>query len=246
MNNRIIKATLVLAILTALLTGWIILGGPFNTYYLIWNLILAWAPMVFSLIFIYNASKPASGLRMISKLISGLLWLFFFPNAVYIITDYIHLSNDSFYYSNPAYTPYSGLPQILYSFERLPWNNLLSITFAVFIGCALSVFSLYFLQAHIERRSSRLAGWGFAIFVHILSGYAIYLGRFIRFNSWDVIFNPIGLIRYLLSSINKTSFVFSLQFFILSFFIYVIFYLFIYVGGEDHRFTNSYREQKIL
>lgn len=233
MNRNIKKAVIVLGIFTVLVMTWIIIGGPFNTYYLIWNLILAWAPMFFSLIFISNTSKPNTGINRIKRIIIGLLWLFFFPNAVYIITDYIHLSNDSFYYPNPSYTPYSGLPKTLYNFDRLPWNNFFSIAFAVFIGCALSGLSLYLLHQYLEGKWGKGVGWGFVGFSHLLSGYAIYLGRFIRFNSWDVILNPFQLIQFFFNNITGTAIVFSFHFFVLSFFIYLIFYLFIFVGKGD-------------
>jgi len=214
---------------------WIILGGPLNTYYLIWNLALAWAPMIFALMFKSNISKEASRNKNIISVFSSLSWLFFFPNAIYLITDYIHLSNDMFYYPNPNYTPYSVEKRILYNFDLFPWNNFFSITFGVFLGCALSVLSLYVFHRYIEKKKGKRVGWAFVTAVHLLSGYAIYLGRFIRFNSWDVIFNPLSLIRFLLFNIDKVAITFTLYFFFLSLFIYSIFYLFIYVAKEDEK-----------
>jgi len=234
-DRRINKATVILACFTIVLMIWVIVGGPFNTYYLIWNLTLAWAPMIFALIFRRNIRKEICWSRSIISMSSGFLWLFFFPNAVYIITDYIHLSNDMFYYPNPHYTPYSAEKRILYNFDLLPWNNLISITFAVFLGCALSVLSLYIFHRYFEQKRGRSAGWIFVSIVHLLSGYAIYLGRFIRFNSWDVIFNPLSLVKFLLLNIDKTAITFTLYFFVLSLFIYCIFYLFIYIAKEDEK-----------
>ena len=71
--------------------------------------------------------------------------------------------------------------------------------------------------------------------VHLLSGYAIYLGRFIRFNSWDVVFRPLHLLRFVVGSFDKQALSFSLQFFLLSFFIYLIFYLFADLGKSEGR-----------
>jgi len=234
-DRRINNVTIILACFSIALMLWIILGGPFNTYYLIWNLILAWAPMIFALIFKRNIGKEPSLNRNMITLFSSFLWLFFFPNAVYIITDYIHLSNDMFYYPNPNYTPYSAEKRILYNFNLLPWNNLFSITFGVFLGCALSVLSLYIFHRYIEEKKGKRVSWIFVSIVHLLSGYAIYLGRFIRFNSWDVIFNPLTLIKFLFFNIDKTAITFTLYFFVLSLFIYCIFYLFVYIGKSDEK-----------
>ncbi|SNS05308.1 Protein of unknown function [Anaerovirgula multivorans] len=86
---------------------------------------------------------------------------------------------------------------------------------------------------YIEKKKGKRVGWMFVTAVHLLSGYAIYLGRFIRFNSWDVIFNPLELIKFLLFSIDKLAITFTLYFFLLSLFIYGTFYLFIYLGKVE-------------
>ena len=239
MNRRINIATIILACFSLLLMIWLTFGGPFNTYYLVWNLILAWAPMIFALIFKRNLRKKSCWNRNITAVSSSFLWLLFFPNSVYLITDYIHLSNDMFYYSNPNYTPYSTEKSILYNFDLLPWNNLFSITFGVFLGCALSVLSLYIFHKYIEKKKGKGIGWIFVAVIHLLSGYAIYLGRFIRFNSWDAIFNPLSLIRFLVSNINKVAITFTLYFFVLSLFIYCIFYLFIYIAKADEKYWTN-------
>jgi uncharacterized membrane protein len=199
---------------------------------------LAWAPMIFALLFKRNIKKEYNGRSIILNLVPSFLWLFFFPNSVYLITDFIHLSNDVFYYPNPSYTPYSGEERVLYIFDLLPWNNFFSITFGVFLGCALSVLSLYIFHEYIKKKRGKKIGWIFVIIVHLLSGYAIYLGRFIRFNSWDVIFNPLELIRFILLNIDKVAVTFTLYFFLMSLFIYCIFYLFIYLAnGEDNKYN---------
>ena len=233
MDKGIGNVTRRLACLSMILVIWIIVGGPFNTYYLIWNLILAWIPMIFALVFKKNIGKEPSRGRNIIVLFSSLMWLFFFPNAVYMITDYIHLSNDIFYYSNSDYTSYLGKRKNIYNLDSLPWNNFFSISFAVFLGCALSVLSLYIFHSYIEKKGGKRIGRIFVIVVHLLSGYAIYLGRFIRFNSWDVIFNPLSLLKFLFLNINGVAITFTLYFFLLGLFIYGIFYLFIYIGKTD-------------
>jgi len=91
---------------------------------------------------------------------------------------------------------------------------------------------------YIEKKKGKMVGWIFVTAVHLLSGYAIYLGRFIRFNSWDVILNPLSLIKFLLFNIDKVAITFTIYFFLLSLFIYSIFYLFIYVGKANEKPTS--------
>ncbi len=59
----------------------------------------------------------------------------------------------------------------------------------------LGFVSLYLMQSVVERMLGRPASWLFIAAVAALSGFGIYLGRFMRFNSWDILFRPIQLYR---------------------------------------------------
>ena len=235
MEKKLKQVVGILMLMTVIFSGWMFFGGPFDTYYLLWNLLLAWIPLGIALVLIKERKKQPSGLRALGKGFLAALWLFFFPNAVYVITDFIHLSQDVFYYPNPSYEPYSGAERILYSMEKLPWNNFFSISYAVFLGCALSALSLYLLHGEVRRAKGSTRAWGMVVAVHLLSGYAIYLGRFIRFNSWDAVLRPVHLLRFVVGSFDKQALSFSLQFFLLSLFIYLIFYLFADFGRSEEK-----------
>jgi uncharacterized membrane protein len=58
----------------------------------------------------------------------------------------------------------------------------------------LGFLSLFFMQRLVARRYGWPAGWLFVSVVAALSGFGIYAGRFLRWNSWDVVFNPLDLI----------------------------------------------------
>ena len=77
-------------------------------------------------------------------------------------------------------------------------------------------------------------------FNHLLSGYAMYLGRFIRFNSWDVLLNPGTLLKFLLDNLHGEAFRFTISFGMLSFLVYLLFGLFLYLGPED-----PFKDQRI-
>lgn len=240
MSIKLKQVVLVLGVLTGLFSGWMLLSGPFDTYYLLWNLFLAWIPMILSLLFLKASETRTGGPgRLLLQTVLGGLWLFFFPNAVYVVTDFIHLSQEVFYYPNPQYMPYSGESRMLYRMEALPWNNFFSISAAVFLGCALSALSLSLLHQAAAKKG-KLLGWTFVALVHLLSGYAMYLGRFIRFNSWDVLLNPGTLLKFLLDNLHGEAFRFTISFGMLSFLVYLLFGLFLYLGPED-----PFKDQRI-
>jgi uncharacterized membrane protein len=135
--------------------------------FLIWNLLLAWLPMIFALL-------ACEKYRSVSGRSWGFVgwagaWLLFFPNSPYIFTDLIHLT--SRFYMNF-------------------WVDLSLILLCALTGLVLGFVSLFLMQTVVTRMLGRAASWCFIGAVAALSGFGIYLGRFLRFNSWDVIFKP--------------------------------------------------------
>jgi len=141
--------------------------GRLSYSFLVWNLFLAWLPMVFALLACERYHKTSG--RDWRFLGLGGAWLLFFPNAPYIFTDLIHLTR-SFY-------PYF-------------WVDLSLILLCALTGLVLGFVSLYLMQSVVERMLGRAVSWLFIAAVAALTGFGIYLGRFMRFNSWDVVFKP--------------------------------------------------------
>ncbi len=100
-------------------------------------------------------------------------WLVFLPNAPYLVTDLLHLR------------PRVGVP--------LWFDSALLFVFA-WTGCLLGFLSLTAVHARFEAWLGRAAGWLFVGMVSLLSGFGIYLGRFPRWNSWDVVTRPEQLV----------------------------------------------------
>jgi uncharacterized membrane protein len=227
-----------LRILALLYSAWIIFFTTRTQYYLIWNLFLAWIPLELSLI-LNKLLLKNKGQRKLTILIIvlGLLWLLFYPNAPYMVTDLIHLSTNKYYIANPKYTPYSGLPRILFSDDYKIWLNLINITIGVCIGWIFGFVSLYLNQSTIAKKSSLLFSWIFVIVINILSGFAIYLGRFIRWNSWDVITNPKNIISILTNDINAKSIYYTLIFGAFYLILYTLSFILIHLReSNDHAF----------
>ena len=142
--------------------------------FLTWNLFLAWIPFVLSL---GVAALHGRGGPRLLLWVLGAGWLLFLPNAPYILTDFIHLGR------------VRGAP--------LWFDAALIGTFAA-AGLALGLSSLLVVHRVVEARAGRVVGWAVAVSSLMLSAIGIYLGRFPRFNSWDVITDPHGLVPVVL------------------------------------------------
>jgi uncharacterized membrane protein len=151
-----------MAIARALYSG----GGAY--VFLGWNLVLAWVPLGLSLAL--TRRPPAA--RLARWLLAG-LWLVFFPNAPYIVTDLMHLR------------PRSPVP--------LWFDAVMVFNFAL-TGLCLAFMSLFLVHRVVERRRGPVVGWLFVAAVSCLTGFGVYLGRFQRWNSWDLVTRPGALL----------------------------------------------------
>lgn len=138
---------------------------------LIWNLFLAWLPLIFSIwaYSLYSARPKRSWVLILP----GFLWLIFFPNAPYIITDFLHLKERP------------GIPI---------WFDILMLAAFAWTGVFLAISSLRTMHLLVEKRLGWFLSWVFAGCALTLAGIGIYLGRFSRWNSWDVFFSPKDII----------------------------------------------------
>jgi uncharacterized membrane protein len=168
----VLALTVASAASVALVFGRIISTHNLRYCFLVWNLFLAWLPLVFALL-AAEKFKTASARNWHFLSLAG-AWLLFFPNAPYIFTDLTHLT-----------TRYYG------HF----WVDLTLILLCALTGLVLGFVSLYLMQSVVERMLGRPASWLFIAAVAALSGFGIYVGRFMRFNSWDVLCRPVQLYR---------------------------------------------------
>lgn len=164
----------------ALVFARIVWTGQTRYGFLVWNLFLAWLPLIFALLACeryrngtrVNHAAPTPGrLRDRDWRFVGLTaaWLLFFPNAPYIFTDVIHLTNRYFAHF---------------------WVDLMLILLCALTGLVLGFVSLYLMQSVVARMFGRLVSWLFIGGVAGLSSFGVYLGRFVRVNSWDLVARP--------------------------------------------------------
>lgn len=135
--------------------------------YLIWNLCLAWVPLIFALLTCEQV-RTGNGRNWRLFGFAG-AWLVFFPNAPYIFTDLVHISAAT---------------------SRHYWADLAMILACALTGLLLWFVSLYLMQGLVARRFGGRVGWGFVTLMAGLTSFGIFLGRFHRFNSWDVVTKP--------------------------------------------------------
>ena len=181
--------------------------------FLIWNLFLAWIPFLVSLVMYYINRKQDGTKKRMNLLVMGFIWLIFYPNAPYIVTDIIHLGIYDYY----AVQDYS----LSFNSNLIIWFDFILVVFFVFVGYILGHISLYIVHKMVMERYKKATGWIFVFIVSNLSGFAIYLGRFLRLNSWEVVTNPLILVKKILENINVSSLTFTIVFGSLIFFIYI-------------------------
>lgn len=130
---------------------------------------LAWIPLGLSVVLhALDGVRPRASARVASVLCLA-AWLAFFPNAPYLMTDLLHLKVQG---------------------NLLVWLDLIALQAFAWTGLALGFVSLDLVQRVVARRVGRVASWLFAAAVMGLSAFGIYLGRFRRWNTWDVARSP--------------------------------------------------------
>jgi len=156
----------------ALVSARIMSTGNLHYAFLIWNLFLAWLPLMFALLASeHYRNGSGRGWRFLT---AAACWLLFFPNAPYIFTDIIHLRRGYFAHF---------------------WVDLVLILSCALTGLVLGFLSLFLMQSMVTRTFGRIASWLFIAVVAGLSGIGIYVGRFLRLNSWDIVFKPLVFSR---------------------------------------------------
>ncbi|TVY04418.1 DUF1361 domain-containing protein [Cohnella terricola] len=191
--------------------------------FLLWNLFLAWLPLVVSmaslaLVRVTKGANLAIGLGFL-----GIAWLLLYPNAPYLTTDFIHLIFNRVYDGADK----DGL---------LLWYDLVLFFLFSWCGLLLGYLSMRHFHFIVVRFVGVMTGWFFILVVSFLGGFGVYLGRVVRLNSWDVLFNPFRLIEGVLQGINARAAVFTLLFGTLILIVYVTLFL---LGGNLSRVQST-------
>ncbi len=177
--------------------------------FLAWNMVLSTLVLIFG--YLMN-SKKVLGLQKGWYIVISLLWLLMFPNALYFITDFIHLSRYD-YYIEVGYLSY------FYTEDIAIYLMLALIFIGVMISLGYGYFSLRLMKRSFEEKFKVNTKEVLVLSVLFLSSIGIGIGRFLRFNSWDI-FRPLQLIQSVLSNLSWFLVGFVLIFFALQTFVY--------------------------
>ena len=169
-NPRLLVVAALLSWSVSLVLYRMLWGTTWNGAGLLWNLLLAAIPLLWSSAFVRAVARK----HWFWAVISFTLWLLFLPNAPYLLSDLIHLR---------AVPP---VPE---------WYVLAMLLSCAATGTLLGYISLLEVQGAIERRFGSVAGWLLAFSSLLLCGFGIYLGRFLRWNSWDALTRPLQFAR---------------------------------------------------
>lgn len=138
--------------------------------FLNWNLFLAFIPWLASTVMMI--SPKLYGRKMVVLPVLG-AWLLFFPNSPYILTDLFHLRHKS---SVPI------------------WFDLTLVLSFAWTGLIYGFVSLLDIEKMLRKNYGKnLTAISITLLLFIGS-FGIYLGRYLRWNSWDIIQNPMGLL----------------------------------------------------
>ncbi|WP_339626828.1 DUF1361 domain-containing protein [uncultured Winogradskyella sp.] len=153
------------------------LNKSFFFLFLVWNVFLAIIP--------YAITMYLTSLQKISKLSLGfwfLAWLAFLPNAPYIVTDLIHIKIGN---------------------NAMLWLDVLVILSFALSGLFLFYLSIIDMQGIISKNFKRVPVTSATTVILFLCGFGVYLGRFLRYNSWEIISQPQYLISDIISIISS-------------------------------------------
>jgi len=186
----------------------------------LWNLFLAWIPYLLA----FGIHMLSWRRRLVYLVIPvfALIWLVFFPNAQYLLTDLEHLSQES-----------TTAPV---------WFDVILLVWLTWTGMLLGIVSLSLMQDVVKRAFNRRVGWVFVLLVTGFSSVGVYIGRFLRLNSADVFQDPAGSVGNIWSwladpSLNSLGFVGLYTLFFI--FIYLILYAYGHMA-QDHQPASAH------
>ncbi|API72404.1 DUF1361 domain-containing protein [Leuconostoc suionicum] len=187
MKKQDITSVLAIHVIVLLFFGFVLLT-PTHFTFLNWNIFLALLPLDFAII--VNISKRRS-----IQIIFSLLWLLFYPNTMYMITDFIHLQ-------------YVGIGLTV----RMQYFNYAVLAAGVFMGVVLGMLSIELMLKHYFNRRYEILQLVLIFGLSLIASVGIYLGRFLRLNSWDVFTQTHRVARLVVSSTSMHMLAFVILF----------------------------------
>ncbi len=209
------KNTYIFLIIVAISAIYCLSGIFINRYvylnlpWLFWNIILAFIPILFAFgtFLIQHYNKKFHFLCFFTM---G-AWILFLPNASYMLTDLIHLDSTTLIGNDGTYLA-----------DLDGWVELLYVSSGIFLALIYGLYSTALVHHSIPIKWNKILDIIFSGIISLLCGYGVYIGRFLRFNSWDIT-EPLHLLRTLVADLDRFAVIFTIIIATIYFFSYIIF-----------------------
>ncbi len=162
----------------------------------------------------YITTHSSGELSHILHWLMIIVWFFFFPNASYLLTEVHHFRDD--------WKRHPDVPL---------WFDTVAILSLIVNGLLLAIFSLNIIQFSLDYYFSTAVTWSIIIFYLLLSNAGIYIGRYLRFNSWDVLTRPWMIVIYFKKEINTWPKFRDFALYVLMF-TFIILFVYFFVHGS--------------
>ena len=153
-----------------LLVARVIASGRLSYGFLAWNLFLAYVPYFISQWIERHQQILRSRIKLLPLVF---IWILFMPNSFYILTDLFHLEN-----MNNGHS----------------WFDLTLILSFAWSGIIFGILSIRKMEMLLKKAKGNLVSGFIICAVMWLNAFGVYIGRFLRFNTWDIIVNPFSLL----------------------------------------------------
>jgi len=160
----------------------ILIWGKLSFIYITWNIFLAFIPFIISSLILYFFKEGK--IKKYLFVIGIFLWIIFIPNAPYIITDFVHLGE------------IRSIP-LLYDIVLLFTSSC--------VGLILGFNSFYHIEQIIYTKYNKNISNIIMGIIILMISFGVYLGRFLRFNSWDVFINHTSLIKNIWKNFSQSN-----------------------------------------
>jgi len=137
--------------------------------FLIWNVFLASIPFIITIL-LEKVTYLQSNKIYFTAIF--LIWLLFLPNSFYIITDFIHLNKST---------------------QTTIWLDIIIMFTFSLSGLTFGYYSLFQMKKILLKKLDSYIASFSIIIILFLCGIGVYLGRYLRWNSWDIIQQPLQL-----------------------------------------------------
>lgn len=172
--------------------AYVIIHFGFNKRYLIFNAGLSFIPYILTSFCANNKE------RVLLCTILTLIAIVFYPNAIYMFTDFTHIKTRDYY------EVLNGV--VNYNMDYLVWIKLSCEVSLITLSLILSFESFLNILRTINCSTHLVASFIILLFFSAITGVALYLGRFLRFNSWDI-FKIKEILLYLLHNLTVNDYI---------------------------------------